>query len=91
MTLENVKKAVTENTKIISLAIVTNVLGYEVPIKEITEYAHSKGIIVVADGAQSVPHIVTDVVRDDVDLELSQVIRCVVLQVLVFFMVNTSY
>ena len=67
MTLENVKKAVTENTKIISLAIVTNVLGYEVPIKEITEYAHSKGIIVVADGAQSVPHIVTDVVRDDVD------------------------
>ena len=48
MTLDNVKKAVTENTKIISLAIVTNVLGYEVPIKEITEYAHSKGIIVVA-------------------------------------------
>ena len=67
MTLDNVKKAVTENTKIISLAIVTNVLGYEVPIKEITEYAHSKGIIVVADGAQRVPHIVTDVVRDDVD------------------------
>lgn len=67
MTLENVKKAVTENTKIISLAIVTNVLGYEVPIKEIAEYAHSKDIIVVADGAQSVPHIVTDVVRDDVD------------------------
>lgn len=46
----------------------TNVLGYEVPIKEITEYAHSKDIIVVADGAQSVPHIVTDVVRDDVGL-----------------------
>lgn len=67
LTLENVKKVVTDKTKVISIAIVTNVLGYVVPIKEITEYAHSKGIIVVADGAQSVPHNVTDVQRDDID------------------------
>lgn len=56
VTLENVKKTITKQTKIISLAQVTNVLGYEVPIKEICDYAHQQGIYVVVDGAQSVPH-----------------------------------
>jgi len=67
ITLDNVKKAVTENTKIISLAIVTNVLGYEVPIGDIARFAHEHGIVVVADGAQSVPHRPTDVQKDDID------------------------
>ncbi|MGX8680220.1 MAG: aminotransferase class V-fold PLP-dependent enzyme, partial [bacterium] len=67
MTLENVKKAITPQTKIIAVAIVTNVLGYHVPIGDITRYAHEQGIIVVADGAQSVPHNVTDVQASDVD------------------------
>ncbi len=67
VTLENVKKAVNEHTKIISIAMVTNVLGYVVPIKEICEYAHSKGIYVIVDGAQSVPHMKTDVKDLDVD------------------------
>jgi cysteine desulfurase/selenocysteine lyase len=67
VTLENVKKAITEKTKIISIAMVTNVLGYIVPIKEICEYAHRLGIYVVVDGAQSVPHIKTDVKDLDVD------------------------
>lgn len=65
--LENVKKAVTEKTKFISVAQITNVLGYEAPIKEITKYAHSKGIKVIVDGAQSVPHLKTDVQDLDVD------------------------
>ena len=67
LTLENVKKAITDKTKVISLAYITNVLGDVRPIKEIIEYAHSKDILVVIDGAQSVPHIKTDVQDLDVD------------------------
>ncbi|MCR5483191.1 MAG: cysteine desulfurase [Bacilli bacterium] len=67
ITLENVKKSITENTKVISLAHITNVIGDIRPIKEIVEYAHSKNILVVVDGAQSVPHIKTDVKDLDVD------------------------
>ena len=67
LTLENVKKAVTSNTKVISIAHVTNVVGDIRPIKEIIEYAHSKNIKVVIDGAQSVPHIKIDVSELDMD------------------------
>lgn len=67
LTLENVKKAITSNTKVISLAYITNVVGDVRPIKEIVKYAHSKGILVVVDGAQSVPHIKTDVQELDID------------------------
>lgn|SRR5574344_166201 len=67
VTLDNVKKSITPKTKVISLAHITNVAGDIRPIKEITEYAHSKGILVVVDGAQSVPHIKTDVTSLDID------------------------
>lgn len=67
VTLENVMKAINEHTKIISIAHITNVLGYQAPIKEICEYAHQKDIIVVVDGAQSVPHQPIDVTDLDVD------------------------
>ena len=65
--LENVKKALTERTKIVSLAYIGNVLGYIAPIKEIVRLAHEKGAVVCVDGAQSVPHIVTDVKDLDCD------------------------
>ena len=61
VTLNNVIKAITPNTKVISLAHITNVVGDIRPIKEICEYAHEHNIFVVVDGAQSVPHIKTDV------------------------------
>ena len=67
ITIENVKKAITPNTKYISLAMITNVLGYEAPIKEITSLAHEHGIIMIVDGAQSVPHQKTDVQDLDID------------------------
>ena len=67
VTLENVKKAINDNTKVISLAYITNVVGDIRPIKEIIDYAHSKSILVVIDGAQSVPHIKTDVQELDID------------------------
>ncbi len=61
VTLENVKNAITTNTKVISIAHITNVVGDIRPIKEITEYSHTLGIKVVVDGAQSVPHMKVDV------------------------------
>ena len=65
--IENVKKAVTPNTKVISIAHITNVVGDIRPIKQIIEYAHKKGIKVVIDGAQSVPHTKVDVQELDMD------------------------
>ena len=67
VTLDNVKKAITSNTKVISIAHITNVIGDIRPIKEIIEYAHQNNILVVIDGAQSVPHIQIDVQEMDVD------------------------
>ena len=67
ITLDNVKNSINEKTKIISLAQVSNVLGYVVDIKAISKLAHEKGIIVVCDGAQSVPHMKIDVKDLDVD------------------------
>lgn len=57
--LENIK--IMPNTKVISLAHVTNVVGDIRPVKEITKLAHENGIYVLIDGAQSVPHMKVDV------------------------------
>ncbi len=67
VTLENVKKAITEHTKVISLAHITNVIGDIRPIKEICEYAHKLGILVLVDGAQSVAHDQVNVEEMDID------------------------
>ncbi len=67
VTLDNVKKAITSNTKVIVLAHVTNVIGDIRPVKEITKYAHDRNILVIIDGAQSVPHDIVNVQDLDVD------------------------
>lgn len=67
LTLENVKRAITSKTKVISVAQITNVVGDVRNIKEIINYAHSKGILVIVDGAQSVPHMKVDVQDLDCD------------------------
>ncbi len=67
VTLENVKKAINNNTKVISIAHITNVVGDVRPIKEIIEYAHTKNIKVIIDGSQSVPHKKIDV--NDLDMD----------------------
>jgi len=67
VTLENLKKAITPNTKVISIAQITNVIGDERPIKEICKYAHERDIFVCVDAAQSAPHMKIDVVDLDVD------------------------
>ena len=67
LTIENVKKAITNKTRVISIAHITNVLGDVRPIKEIVELAHKHNILVVVDGAQSIPHIKVDVKALDID------------------------
>lgn len=67
ITFDNVKKVVTPKTRIISVAHMSNVLGYKVDIKELIEFAHKNNILVVVDGAQSVPHLKTDVKELDID------------------------
>lgn len=67
VTLDNIKKQITRNTKVISLAHITNVIGDIRPIKEVLEFAHLNNILTVVDGAQSVPHIKIDVKNLDID------------------------
>ena len=67
VTLDNVKAVTTNKTKVISLAYITNVIGDVRPIKEISKFAHQNNILLCVDGAQSVPHMKTDVLRDDID------------------------
>lgn len=67
LTLESIKKEITKKTKVISIAEITNVVGDKRDIKSIIEYAHKHGIYVIIDGAQSVPHIKTDVRDLDAD------------------------
>ncbi len=67
VTIENVKKAITDKTKVISIAHITNVVGDVRPVKEITELAHQNNILVLVDGAQSVPHMKVDVTYLDID------------------------
>lgn len=52
---------ITDRTKIVAIGHVSNVMGVTNPVKEIAEYAHSKGAVVVVDGAQSAPHMKVDV------------------------------
>ena len=50
--IENIGKEITEKTKVIAITHLSNVTGAVLPIKEITQLAHSKGIVVVVDGCQ---------------------------------------
>ena len=65
--IENIKNLITNKTKVISLAYMTNVIGDKRNIKEISKLAHNNNIYMVVDGAQSVPHIKTDVKDMDCD------------------------
>lgn len=67
ITPENLKSVVNENTKVVALASISNVLGRPLPVRELASIAHSVGAVYVDDGAQSVPHSETDVRETDVD------------------------
>jgi cysteine desulfurase / selenocysteine lyase len=67
LSMEEVEEKITDKTKLVGIAQMSNVLGVIYPVKEIAEYAHSKGAVVLVDGAQSVPHMKVDVRDIDAD------------------------
>lgn len=65
--LERIKEQITDNTKIVAITQVSNVLGRVNPIKEIAKLAHDKGAVIVVDGTRSIPHMRVDVQDLDAD------------------------
>ena len=65
--IEAFKRLLNEKTKLVSVAQVSNVLGTINPVDEIVRIAHSHGVPVCIDGAQSVPHMHIDVRTLDCD------------------------
>jgi len=54
-------------TRLVSVTHMSNVLGTINPVKDIAELAHSRGALVLVDGAQSVPHLPVDAGALDCD------------------------
>ncbi|GIO68062.1 cysteine desulfurase [Paenibacillus sp. FSL M7-1455] len=67
VTLSEVEKVVSDKTKIVTMAYVSNVMGVINPVKEIAALAHRHGAVMVVDGAQSTPHMKVDVQDLDCD------------------------
>ena len=65
--VEAFKGLLSERTRLVSVAHVSNVLGIVNPIEEIVRLTHEKGVAVCVDGAQSVPHLAVDVQQLDCD------------------------
>jgi cysteine desulfurase/selenocysteine lyase len=65
--IEAFKGLLSEKTRLVSVAQVSNVLGIVNPIEEIISLAHEQNIPVCVDGAQSVPHLTVDVQQLDCD------------------------
>ncbi|HEX6960869.1 MAG TPA: cysteine desulfurase [Lacipirellula sp.] len=65
--MEAFDRLLTDRTKIVAVAGVSNMLGTINPVAEIVTKAHAAGALVLVDGAQSVPHLPTDVQALDID------------------------
>lgn len=61
VTIDNVLKTITNKTKVISIAHITNAIGDVRPIEEIGNICKEKGILFVVDAAQSIGHTKVDV------------------------------
>lgn len=59
--MASARQTITNKTKIVSIAHVSNVLGVTNPIYELAELAHLNGAVIVVDGAQAAPHMAIDV------------------------------
>lgn len=64
---DDIATYLTERTKLLSIAHVSNVLGTINPVADIIKIAHERGIPVLVDGAQSAPHLKIDVQAVDCD------------------------
>ncbi len=67
LNLESLDDLITERTRLLGVVHVSNVLGTINPVKAIIAKAHAKGVPVVVDGAQAVPHLAVDVRDLDAD------------------------
>lgn len=65
--MEKARELINSNTKIVSIAHVSNVLGVINPVEELAQMIHEQGGILVVDGAQSTPHMAIDVQQIDCD------------------------
>lgn len=67
LNIEDFEKQIDDDTRIVAITHISNVLGSIIPVREIVNIAHEHGSLVALDGAQSVPHIPLSVKKLDVD------------------------
>ncbi|MBW3540426.1 MAG: SufS family cysteine desulfurase [Planctomycetes bacterium] len=65
--LDRLDDVLTDRTRIVAIAEMSNVLGTIHPVKELARRAHEVGAVISVDAAQTVPHHVVDVVRSEID------------------------
>jgi cysteine desulfurase/selenocysteine lyase len=65
--LDEYERLLTDRTRIVGIVHISNALGTVNPVRDIIATAHARGIPVVVDGAQSVPHLGVDVTDLDCD------------------------
>ena len=67
LSVDSVKKSITDKTKVISIAHVTNVIGDVRDIDSIGKICKENNIYFCVDGAQSVPHMKVDFIKSNID------------------------
>jgi len=65
--MDQLDSVLTQRTRIVAITGMSNMLGTINPVRELIRKAHAVGACVAVDGAQSVAHLPTDVIGDDVD------------------------
>ena len=65
--LDHYERLLSERTRLVAVAHVSNALGTILPVQRIIELAHRQGVPVLVDGAQAVPHMAVDVQALDCD------------------------
>lgn len=67
ITKEEAKDKITDKTKLVAIAQVSNVTGCVNPVADIIQLAHEKGAVVVVDGTQAAPHLAVNLEEMDAD------------------------
>jgi cysteine desulfurase/selenocysteine lyase len=75
--LSRIDELITERTKVVSVAWVSNMLGTINPVRQIADRAHEVGAVVILDAAQAVPHLPVDVVESGADFVAFTGHKCV--------------
>ena len=82
--IEEIKKLITNKTKMIAITHISNVTGAVLPITKIVDLAKEKNIPVLIDGTQGVPYSKIDMQKIDVIFMQYPVIKCTDQTVLVY-------